>query len=303
MKRIFLLLTGIFFLAQTSFLNAQGVAINETGDAANAGAILDVSSGSKGILIPRVESLSSITSPADGMLVYSTSMDCFFYYSSSDTEWHSFVVSGISGTYQIGNTSNYMQVGTDGTVTLGGTATAWNDFVVNPMTTKNTGGSSPSWALLISTNIWAYQFRDGFTDELTFTVQLPHDYKQGSTIYPHIHWCPVTAAGTSRVNWVLEYQWINLGESLSSTGSTQTGYLVVGDEGYPAISLGSKQHAITKFGSGISGLTKTISSIIMCRIYRNGSDGSDNYTDNAALLSVDFHYEIDAFGSSTEYTK
>lgn len=55
----------------------QNVAINSTGSAPNSSAMLDVSSSSKGLLIPRV-SLSSLTdastlpSPANSLLIYNT---------------------------------------------------------------------------------------------------------------------------------------------------------------------------------------------------------------------------------------
>ncbi len=162
MKKLFLLLTGIFFLTCSGIVNAQ-VAINATGDAADGSAMLDVSSTGKGLLVPRVTSaqMNSFSSKSDGLLVYNTDQECFYYYSTSDLNWHSFVVSGISGTFQIGSSSNYVQIGTDGTVTLAGNATAWNDFVVSPTTAKNNGTATPGWTQFFATRIYAYHFLDG----------------------------------------------------------------------------------------------------------------------------------------------
>ncbi len=58
-------------------LSAQNVAINSTGAPANSSAMLDISSGSSGLLIPRVTLLSTsdvvtIPSPAISLLVYNT---------------------------------------------------------------------------------------------------------------------------------------------------------------------------------------------------------------------------------------
>lgn len=54
-------------------VNAQ-VGINtDTPDSSSA---LDVSSTSKGVLLPRIENLSSITSPATGLTVYDTKRKC-----------------------------------------------------------------------------------------------------------------------------------------------------------------------------------------------------------------------------------
>jgi len=59
------------------WLFTQNVAINSTGVAPNASAMLDISSTDKGILIPRVtltanNSISPITAPADALLIYNT---------------------------------------------------------------------------------------------------------------------------------------------------------------------------------------------------------------------------------------
>lgn len=45
-----------------------------------SGAMLDVQSADKGILIPRVNGTGSVTSPANGMLVYNTQDNKFWYY-------------------------------------------------------------------------------------------------------------------------------------------------------------------------------------------------------------------------------
>lgn len=56
------------------------VAINTDGAAPNGSAMLDVKSTDKGILIPRVAGTGSIASPVQGLLIYSTSDDSFYYY-------------------------------------------------------------------------------------------------------------------------------------------------------------------------------------------------------------------------------
>lgn len=56
-------------------------------------------------------------------------------------------------------------------------------------------------------------------------------------------------------------------------------------------------------GSGLDGTGKKISSILICRIWRNSSNAADTYTDDAGLLSLDFHYQIDTVGSRAQYVK
>lgn len=59
-------------------LNAQGIGINETGNAPDPSAILDASSNNKGFLLPRMTTLerNTILNPSDGLQIYNTENDC-----------------------------------------------------------------------------------------------------------------------------------------------------------------------------------------------------------------------------------
>ena len=75
MKNLLLSLVFLFPL----LISAQNVGINNDGSAPNAGAILDIKSINKGILIPRTET-SAIISPVDGMLIFQSSDKQFYFY-------------------------------------------------------------------------------------------------------------------------------------------------------------------------------------------------------------------------------
>ena len=62
--------------------NAQGMAVNTSGSAANSSAMLDVSSTTQGVLVPRMTSAQRtiISSPATGLLVYQTDGTAGFYF-------------------------------------------------------------------------------------------------------------------------------------------------------------------------------------------------------------------------------
>jgi hypothetical protein len=77
----------IIITALSANLLAQGVAINESGTAANSSAMLDITSTEKGLLIPRMTAtqLAAISSPATGLLVYQTDGTTGFYYNSGTT--------------------------------------------------------------------------------------------------------------------------------------------------------------------------------------------------------------------------
>lgn len=113
MKKDFSFLLAFLLLSKIAF--SQNVSINETGSNANPSAMLDVSSSTKGILIPRLstESRNSISNPATGLTVYDTDLNNFYYYNGTSwiyllnqkTGWNLLGNSGTSaGTNFIGTT-------------------------------------------------------------------------------------------------------------------------------------------------------------------------------------------------------
>ncbi len=58
--------------------------------------ILDISSDDKGVLVPRLNTLQrlAITAPAQGLLVYDTDLDCFFFFSAASTAWENLCSGG-----------------------------------------------------------------------------------------------------------------------------------------------------------------------------------------------------------------
>ena len=69
--------------------NAQSLSINNTGAVANASSILDVSSTSKGVLIPRMTKVqkNAIAAPATGLLIYQTATDSIGFHYYNGTKW------------------------------------------------------------------------------------------------------------------------------------------------------------------------------------------------------------------------
>src|SRR5207249_188016 len=85
-KAIVRALMVVVFLSLCPTLgNAQGVSINTTGAVAANSAMLDVSSTTQGMLVPRMTNSqkNGISSPATGLLVYCTDCPGFYYYSGA----------------------------------------------------------------------------------------------------------------------------------------------------------------------------------------------------------------------------
>lgn len=87
--RVKILLCLALFLLIVSKLKAQVGIGTVTPDASS---VLDVSSNSQGFLAPRMTSVerNGIINPAEGLLVYDTDVDSFFYYDTTGGSWKQF---------------------------------------------------------------------------------------------------------------------------------------------------------------------------------------------------------------------
>lgn len=89
-------------LFSTGMANSQSVAVNNTGAAADSSAILDISSSSKGVLLPRVSLTSlkdtiTIRKPAVSLLVYNTNKQLpsgAGYYAWNGSSWDLIISTG-----------------------------------------------------------------------------------------------------------------------------------------------------------------------------------------------------------------
>lgn len=74
------IITGLLILP--TMMLSQNIGISSTGATPDNSAMLDITSDSKGILIPRMSTAkrTSIPSPATGLMVYDTDLDCYYFY-------------------------------------------------------------------------------------------------------------------------------------------------------------------------------------------------------------------------------
>ena len=92
------LITAIISFAV--YANAQSVAINTTGNSADASAMLDISSTSKGFLPPRMTTIqrTSIVAPVNGLMVFDTDTKTVWYFS---TTWKEITNGGGGGSFAL----------------------------------------------------------------------------------------------------------------------------------------------------------------------------------------------------------
>jgi len=132
---ISLVVTGIF--STTAF--SQGVAINTSGNPADASAMLDVQSTSGGMLIPRLSFVQrgNLVAPANGLLIYQTDNQPGFYFFNG-TVW-----TKISTGLDVTGTQNYVSKFT-GANSLG------NSQIFDNGTNVGIGTTSPSYKLHVT---------------------------------------------------------------------------------------------------------------------------------------------------------
>lgn len=83
--------------------------------------------------------------------------------------------------------------------------TIWNDVQLAGRG-RLQGSADPAFGNINSTGLYGYNFTNGKI--IYFTAQLPHRYKRGTPLRPHIHWVPGTSE-TYTGTWTLEYIWFN----------------------------------------------------------------------------------------------
>lgn len=192
-------------------------------------------------------------------------------------------------------------------------SSTWTDMRV-AATAGITGASNPPTLTQFkddgagSVGVFSYSFADqavaGNEEQLWFEAQLPHSYKEGTDLKAHLHWTPAAGGAANEfVKWGLEYAWANVDGTFGNTtiitsdASTASTATTSGDTTLTA----GKQY-ISALGT-ITGTGKTLSSMLVCRVFRNSSHADDDLAQAAFLFEIDFHFEMDIQGSRQEYVK
>ena len=194
---------------------------------------------------------------------------------------------GLSGWFGDTTELNFSQFDEKGVLRMNGLATVFDDLVM-PLTTAKQGAlDKPDFDY---TNVGYLMPQNDATEILYLVVQMPHKWKEGSSIFPHVHYRR-TSAG--KPTFKIDYSWINIGSATSAPGTT-----LALDQEVTTYSSGSI-HQINKSAAAISGTGKTISSLLLVKLYRD----DNTVTGDVLTYQFDLHYEIDSLGSNLEYTK
>lgn len=165
-----------------------------------------------------------------------------------------------------------------------------------PATSINPSGA-PAAPALDNDNGWL-SFDPTTQQVIAIQVQLPHRWKEGSTIYPHVHWAKSTAAAGDVV-WQMEYKWLPIGQTMDAAWTVLAVSTPIAAT--PDGNL-ARQHLISSF-TPVVATGKKVSDMLIVKLSRLATDAADTYAAGALLFQFDIHIEIDALGSNTEFVK
>ena len=172
----------------------------------------------------------------------------------------------------------------------------WDDLRF-PAQGINPPGAVSDPDLEATSGLWL--FAAAGTEILMGVAQLPHAWREGSAIRPHIHWQKTTSAA-GNVLWRLEYEVVNNGEVAAMDFGTAVSTTSVAD-GTPDTNTANKV-LISSLGT-VDMLGYRVSCLMFWKLSRIGGDAADTYGADARLIEFDIHYELDSLGSEAEYTK
>ena len=151
--------------------------------------------------------------------------------------------------------------------------------------------SDPDWD---NTN-GGWLFDGGSTEVLYVIAQLPHAWREGTVLKPHVHWERTTSA-SGNVRWQLRYEWAKYLEARSS--------LTTINETSPVTNSDVADTMMITALPDIQDTSAQISDMLVMRLERTGGHAADTYNGvDARMLEFDIHYLVSSLGSKHEYIK
>lgn len=189
-----------------------------------------------------------------------------------------------------GSTTNYGIFDQSLGLRYAGNTTTWEDLRIEPNARGVAGSPVYKSGVGGTSALYSYAFQaSGSLEYLYYSLQMPHSWKEGSTIYPHVHFTTSVTSGT--VKWRGTCYGANYGDAFVSFGNFSSTTTLSGDAWKHNIGVGT---AVSMSG-------KTVSHVQSCSITRDTT--VDTSAADVFMLYIDYHHEVDSTGSDTEYGK
>lgn len=163
----------------------------------------------------------------------------------------------------------------------------WSDYLSSLSSGRTAGANVPTWSNFRD-GINAYAFSATGSDEIWINFHINHDFKLGTAIYPHVHWS-INTTNTGTVRWGIEYT-VAKGHQQSNFGATNTIYV---EQTVAAPNQYGHYIAEVSDVDAISSAELEVDSVVLMRIFRDGSHANDTFPNPAFGLFVDLHVQVD----------
>lgn len=168
------------------------------------------------------------------------------------------------------------------------TADGWAD-IVSEFYTR--GGPASPGVSVFRNGIYLYEFTNSDTLEAFSNFHIPHAYKPGTMMYPHVHFS-VTSNNSGVVRWGFEWTFARRHDSTGQItfGNTATLYK---DFTVPANSAYTHFVAEVDDLAGIPGTNIEVDGMVLMRIFREAAHVNDTFPDSVWAITADLHIEVD----------
>ena len=199
------------------------------------------------------------------------------------------------GTFGDQNAGNYTIFEDDGTMRMEGDATVWEDLQFPIETGKVPTSGYPDWEpFTAKTSAYGFAVDEKIDCQAN---ELPHSWKLGTTVHPHLHITTKAANSTGGdrfAKFTIDIAYAKTGGTWTETPRTAELTIPNGTAALQLFYLDMGDLALTGY---------TIGTEIKPRVKRIAATGGTEYSGNIFITQLGMHYERDALGSRTETTK
>lgn len=196
----------------------------------------------------------------------------------------------VLGDYRSGNVSANADMLAGHLLILGTVfETGWKDLLC-PFMIKGSGSQDPTYGALWD-GFKGYLWHESTVNEAMCDFHIGHDIAQGTKVYPHVHWTPMTvAAGT--VRWGFEFS-VAKGHNQGEASRFPTSTTVYVEHTFGVNS--SRLHFITETPDALAIPSTNIEpdSFVKLRVFRDASHVNDTYGGKIHAWQADLHYQAE----------
>jgi hypothetical protein len=166
------------------------------------------------------------------------------------------------------------------------TSTRWDDYIIQSVQKPGSGSAD-----YVQYSGWlnGWEFTNVGTHSLLISGQLPHAWKEGTPIKPHLH--AITPAGGGNAVFGMDIAIVDL-NAAAPVGTSNYNATITFPAGSTHIRLYPYDTATYPNGISMTGLHE--SCVVYGRVYRTGGTAGTVH-----IISIDFHYQVEKFGSAS----